>query len=147
MNESGVWQYIKKGMLTSGWHVTRIESSSGNGVPDITFGLPKINGWIELKYVPEWPKLGKTKIKLPLRPEQKYWINCRGELSGNVWVIVRIKDTFFLLDHEQAVDACEGWTLLEWMDKCTERWDLRIDFSSLKWFLSKYQTNKPEQRR
>ena len=49
MNESGVWKYIKKGM-EGRWDATRIESSAGNGVPDVDYGLPGIAGRLELKY-------------------------------------------------------------------------------------------------
>jgi hypothetical protein len=131
MNESGLWQYIKQGMMGSGWHPTRIESSAGNGVPDVSYGLPGINGWIELKHIPEWSVRNTTKVKLPLRPEQKHWIKARGELSGNVWVIVRIADMFYLLNHKDALEAYEGWTQAEWKSFATFWWYKRIDFKGL----------------
>ena len=132
MTESGLWAYIKKGMLTSGWHVTRIESSAGNGVPDVSFGIPEKNGFIELKYIKEWPKRESTKVKLPLRPEQKHWLKARGQLSGNVWVICRIEDYFYLLDYDSAIIACDvGWTQDEWKKHSNQYWWKSIDFKGL----------------
>jgi len=131
MTESGVWAYLKKGMIGTGWHATRIESSSGNGVPDVSFGIPEKNGWMELKYIPEWPKREGTIIKLPLRPEQKHWIKARGYLSGDVWVFVRIKDTFFILTWEKAMEAYEGWTCQDWLRNATAFWEKRVDFGEL----------------
>ena len=65
MTESSLWKYIRNG-LAGKCHITRIESSAGNGVPDVTLGLPGKTIWIELKYTKEWPKRDTTKVKLPL---------------------------------------------------------------------------------
>jgi len=131
MNESGVWQYLRKGMMGSGWHVTRIESSAGNGVPDVSYGIPGISGWIELKYIVNWPVRATTKVKLPLRPEQKYWIKARGELAGNVWVFIRIEDDFFLLSWEEALDAYDGWDKETWLCLQAGVWSKRVNFEEL----------------
>lgn len=131
MRESTLWNYIKKGLLGK-WHATRIESSSGNGVPDISYGMPYINGWIELKYVKEWPKRATTRVKLPLRPEQKHWIATRGGLSGHVWVICRVQDTFFLISYHSAIHLTEiGATRSDWPMWATLTWDDKIDFNEL----------------
>ena len=131
MKESDLWKYIRQGMLGK-WHVSRIESSAGNGVPDVSFGIPGVNGWIELKYIKEWPKRPTTKVKLPLRPEQKHWIKNRGQLSGNVWVLVRISDDFFLLYWNTAVQAAEkGMTQFDWFAPEIYSWHKEINFSEL----------------
>ena len=130
MKESSVWQYIRKGLIGCEIHLTRIESSAGNGIPDVSFAISGINGFIELKYIKEWPKRDTTKIKLPLRPEQRHWIKARMRLSGEIWVIVRIEDYFWLLDGNCAVHAAEnGWTKQEWLEE--QHWHKRIDFKEL----------------
>ena len=130
MKESTLWGYIREGMRGM-WDATRIESSSGNGVPDVDFGLPGKHGKIELKYIKEWPVREFTKVKLPLRPEQKLWINQRGKLSGDVWVLIRIENSFFLLKWQQVGSACEGWTKHEWHCRAHECWAEKIDFKQL----------------
>ena len=134
MNESAVWQYLKRGMMGL-WQANRIESSAGNGVPDVCYSLPGKHVWIELKYIKAWPVRATTKVKLPLRPEQKLWISVRGKMSGNVWVFIRIYDTFYLLNHDQAIDACDGWTHDEWAIKSTLFWYKKIDFGRLQYEL------------
>ena len=133
MNESGVWQYLRKGLMPFNVHMTRIESSAGNGVPDVTIGVPGKQLWVELKYIAEWPKRNTTKVKLPLRPEQKHWIKARGELSGDVWVLVRIQSSFFLMKWHEALDACNGWTFEEYCNKFafSRCWVDRINFNEL----------------
>ena len=129
MKESGLWQYLRK-VMTGKWDVTRIESSSGNGVPDVSFGVRNTNGWMELKYIPTWPKRSTTPVKLPLTPEQRLWIRRRGQISGSVWVLCRIEDMFFLLNHDDASEACDGWTKSRWYE-CEHCWESKIDFSIL----------------
>lgn len=130
MNESSVWQYIKAGMAGR-WLATRLESSSGNGVPDVTFSMPNINGFLELKYIPEWPKRPETKVKLPLRPEQKLWISTRGKMGGNVWVLCRVADDFYLFDYAEATIACEGLDREDWNWHSNCAWHKKIDFDTL----------------
>lgn len=130
VNESDLWKYIKTGMIGK-WHASRIESSAGNGIPDISFGVQGKNGWIELKYIREWPKRQDTKVKLPLRPEQKHWIKNRGQVSGDVWVLCRIHNEFFLLDYRLAMLAVEGWTKQEWIMNSVLHWRITITFETL----------------
>jgi hypothetical protein len=137
MNESSLWQYIREGMKVF-WHATRIESSAGNGVPDVSFGIDSsqrrqgVNGWIELKYIKEWPKRLSTKVKLPLRPEQRLWIRQRGRVAGDVWVLCRIEDNFFLLSWSRAEKACEGFDWYEWKKYSHSNWLDKINFNELK---------------
>lgn len=130
MRESTLWNYVKKGMLGK-WHATRIESSAGNGIPDVSYGLPGVNGFLELKLIPSWPVRKTTNVKLPLRPEQKHWIKARGELSGEVFVLVRIDDWFFLLNHTEALKACDGYTKEGWVTNCNKAWHKSINFNEL----------------
>lgn len=131
MKESDLWRYLREGMKGKHFQATRIESSAGNGVPDVAFTIPTKHGWIELKYIKEWPKRPTTLVKLPLRPEQKQWIESRGKLADNVWVICRIADIFYILDHKEAVMLCEGGTRDMWEVLCTRSWSKRIDFDNL----------------
>ena len=131
MNESGVWSTLKKGLAPFGFHMTRIESSAGNGVPDVSIGMQSTNAWMELKFIPAWPSRATTKVKLPLRPEQLLWIKTRGKLSGDVWVFVRIYDTFYLLNHREAAEAVNGWTHDEWAENAHMFWYRKIDFTDL----------------
>ena len=133
MTESSLWRYIKAGLANHRILLTRIESSSGNGVPDVTYTTETGHHWLELKYIKEWPKRESTLVKLPLRPEQKLWINTRGSLGGDVRVLVRIENEFFLVSHHEIYELCEGKTRAEWRkDYCFEGyWKDRIDFEEL----------------
>jgi hypothetical protein len=113
------------------WHATRIESSSGNGMPDVSYGVKGINGFMELKYMPRWPKLATTRVKLPLRLEQEIWIRNRGGIAGNVWVLCRVEDDFFLFNDAQALCASQGQLVKWWFTTNFLYCHGRIDFTAL----------------
>ena len=131
MTESSLWKYIRNGLVGK-CHITRIESSAGNGVPYGTLGLPGKTIWIELKYTKEWPKRDTTKVKLPLRPEQKHWIKQRGMISGNVWVMWRIHDEFYLIPWSKCTELTEvGAERDDLVLSCYLYSKNRIDFEEL----------------
>ena len=132
MNESGVWKYVRDGMKNL-WYATRIESSAGNGVPDLTFALKTGTcGWIELKYIRQWPKRPTTKVKLPLRPDQIAWLTLRGQYDKNLWVFVRIEDDFFLMDRDYALllAIIDGATKERWIDEFLH-WHKRVNWKQM----------------
>ena len=49
------------------------------GVPDCSFGILGVNGWIELKYSDSFTNEFNTQ----LRPEQKSWLVRRGRAGGH----------------------------------------------------------------
>lgn len=130
MNESGVWSYVKQGMLGR-WHAIRIESSAGDGFPDVDFGMYNVAGKLEIKYEREWPKRTDTKLKLPLRPAQRLFFKLRGPLTGNLWSFFRVEDCFFLLDWKQALEASNGWTKAEYILNSRLYWHKRVNWEEL----------------
>ncbi len=137
MKESDLWRYVGGG-LAGRWHATRIESSSGNGVPDVTFAIPSnipgikgTQGFLELKYIPKWPVKASTLVKLPLRAEQKLWISNRGKVAGNVWVLCRIDNDFFLFNDIQALHASEGRDVRWWFTSNFLYCCKHLDFKAL----------------
>ena len=130
MNEAGVWSYLKNGMKNTGWLPTRLENSVAKGVPDVHYTIPGAHGFIEFKYIPEYPKRPTTPLKLPLRAEQKLWIKTRGEMAGDVWVFVRVEDDFYLLQSFVALRLCEGWDTIQW--KRIPHWHKRVDWLQLR---------------
>jgi len=136
MSEAKLWQYLKKGLYGKAL-TTRLESSVGNGVPDVIIHLPGKHIFMELKYIPEWPKRATTLVKLPLRSEQRLWIKSRGSFSGNTWVFIRIEDDFFLLPWDVAEHlTMTGFTQKEWLNY-PFTWYKNVNFSELVEILQK----------
>ena len=130
MTESDVWKYLRQG-LANRCLFTRIESSAGNGVPDVILHFPSKHVFVENKYIAAWPKRATTLVKLPLRAEQRLWLSTRGKLSGDCWVFIRIEDDFFLLPWDVACYLYDrGFTKEQWL-KFPYHWYNRIDFNQL----------------
>ena len=135
MNESTLWDYVKKGM-SGRWLATRIETVTSLGVPDVTYSVKGVHGWIELKWVPKAPVKQSTKMRLShLTEQQKQWIFSRGKLAGDVWLLVRVEDEFFLFDHKFIHDI-QQMTIDEWRVNCEVNWSKKINFEELSTILS-----------
>jgi hypothetical protein len=73
-----------------------IENSVGLGTPDINY----IGGWMELKYIKNYPKRSNTKIRLRhFTKVQRNWIKRRYLKGGNVCVLLRIERDWYLFKY------------------------------------------------
>lgn len=129
MNEAGFWKQIKTGMAGR-WHAVRIENACGSGIPDVDYAiLNRIQGKIELKYLPEAPKRPDTKVRLPhFNPQQKLFFRMRGPVSGDVWLMVRVADEYFIFDWKTAL-VIENHTIAEWRVMAKGYWKTQINYT------------------
>lgn len=68
-------------------HAVHVEPSSGTnaGTPDVNCTF----GWIELKWLPEWPKRESTVVKpTHFEPEQRNWLRKRCERGGRAFMLL-----------------------------------------------------------
>lgn len=67
-------------------HATRHEDKFNLGIPDVSYGLKGVNGWIELKAYKKWPK---RVVKFSnFKPWQRRWLKRRGKAGGNCFVML-----------------------------------------------------------
>ena len=68
-------------------HGVSIENKIGAGTPDINY----TGGWIECKWLRNWPKRAGTPVLLDhdLTLEQRLWLNRRVKCGGVAWVILQ----------------------------------------------------------
>lgn len=91
MSENGMWLYMRKLFPQQGhgdWQ--RIEDSLSKGVPDVNYCIAGVEGWIELKYIEEWPKRDKTPVRFRWTKEQRIWAGRRLRAGGVVWVLLKV---------------------------------------------------------
>ena len=99
MSEQRMWQIIREGMRSL-WDAHRHEDKLSLGVPDVSYGLRGINGWIELKWHPAVNDEDKP-IRFPhFSMDQKMWLLMRGKKGGNCYVMIQVGKRFFLFDYE-----------------------------------------------
>lgn len=76
--EQTFWEYIR-GQLTTGWHLQRIETTTGSGVPDLIACYRRTACYIELKALPH--------TQLKIRNSQLAWMLTHSEVRCNTFIL------------------------------------------------------------
>jgi len=84
----------------------RVENRVSEGMPDVHYIRNGSSGWVELKYLVDWPK--RNNIKIGLRLNQSFWLDEYKKLDGRCWIMIRIGTDFIGL-----VDGAEAKKLYE----------------------------------
>jgi len=75
MNSEAEFQEYMLGKLRgAGWDCQKFQDALQGGIPDVLIGRKGAGAWIELKWIPEWPKRETTKPPLKFRPGQVPWL-------------------------------------------------------------------------
>jgi len=76
-------------------HAMPVENSVRSGTPDIAY----IGGWLELKWIREYPKREDTTIRLHhFTKQQRIWLKRHWQLGGNAFLLLQIKREWFLFE-------------------------------------------------
>jgi hypothetical protein len=87
--------HLKKTLcrLNLDYDIKKIESPIVRGIADINFNIDSVPGWIETKYLKEWPKRQTTRVKFHRYTEQQYnFLMHRGKLGEKTFLIARIEN-------------------------------------------------------
>lgn len=103
--EQRMYDYLNR-LMERHWDAQRHEDKFVPDGPDVSFGMRGIDGWLELKTIPHWPKNPKTGVKVGhFRPGQVNWLERRGERgSGRVWCLFAVGEDMAKAD----------WFLIPW---------------------------------
>lgn len=93
-------------MMGTRWHVQSHEDALSTGIPDLSFGVNGVNGWIELKHI----------NKDDTKPQhftfaQINWLRRRQKHGGNCFVFVKWSSKGYYLFH---ADDAERVALGTW---------------------------------
>lgn len=121
--ERNFWNWLDTQMCRY-WHSQRHEDKYSTGIPDVSFALNGIDGWIELKAYEKWPN-----GKLPhYTKDQANWLYSRRERgSGHIFILMKIEKTVLLFG------AFIAYELLKPMNEeslrywATKYWDGKFD--------------------
>ena len=91
MSERNFWVLIRNSLPIK---MYRIENRVSKGMPDIHYINEAKSGFIELKYLPNWPK---KRISSGLMLNQSMWLRKYSENKGQSWVLIRIGRDFIAL--------------------------------------------------
>lgn len=116
MSETDVWDSLN-GCMGNLWHAQRHEDSISPDIPDVSFTLNAVSGWIELKQSPTCST--RPRMIPKLRPGQINWMHARCLKGGKCWIGWLLVDTFLLIP-APSVDAFDmRLTPSEWHDLAT----------------------------
>ncbi len=130
MSEKNLWQYCRRHLSGRGVFM-RIENAFYKGVPDVNFLVGGIEGWLELKFLHNFPKKESTPVKIPhFTQEQKLWHKERFENHGLTAMLLQVDDHYFLFvgDKIALVNNLSKKGMIKNANKC---WRKRINFEEL----------------
>lgn len=93
-------QFLVKALTKAGLDATSVENPAYPGTPDIQF----IDGWIECKYLEDWPKKEETTVRIPhFTQQQRVWLLRRWlevtkkatlrKIYGAGWLVLYVAST------------------------------------------------------
>lgn len=87
MSEADLNKRLREAL--KGFDPVRVENAVGPGTPDINY----LQGWIESKFLHEWPKRADSIVRIPhYVKEQRGWHVRRCAAGGRVWVALEVGD-------------------------------------------------------
>lgn len=116
MSETDMRKRIVK--VLKRFHPVAVENPACPGTPDVNY----VEGWIELKHVPNWPKRGGIlKIK-HFTPQQRIWLMQRVARGGRVHLLLQVGQDWLLFSAMNAVKYLNNTTKGELIAKAQKVW-------------------------
>tara|TARA_R110000824_G_scaffold40192_12_gene120749 strand:+ start:888 stop:1298 length:411 start_codon:yes stop_codon:yes gene_type:complete len=126
MSEKNFWTLIRNNLPLT---MYRVENRVAQGMPDVHYIRESNSGWIELKYVDNWPK---KRFVSGLRLNQAMWATKYVLNGGRSWVLIRVGRDFTILvsgnDSKQLFDRPSKKRLIEFSS-----WSKQGNLSSEDW--------------
>lgn len=121
------------GKMGTLWDVQSHEDRYSNGIPDLSYGISGINGWIELKQIEIMPAdLNKVIKPKKYTSEQVNWLKRRGRKGGHCFVFVKVGDRdYFLFHWTLAKEIKDGESLNFYYQRCMKHWRTSINAHEL----------------
>jgi len=118
-----------------GLDAVAVETKLEDGIPDVNY----IGGWIELKWLRNWPKRPETPVKLghDLMPHQRAWLRRRHRRGGRAWVLLQVGREWLLFDAPVAVEIIGKVNRQEMVDKSHSYWQNGLNPDELKHDITK----------
>lgn len=102
MNEAGFWAKVRAALHVPPRQVCRkLTDAFTAGTPDAFYVIDGVVGFLELKYVPAWPKRAGTTVKVGLTVEQRRYLEMLRAAGARAHVLLGVARDVFLLAPDQ----------------------------------------------
>lgn len=121
MSESQFRQDVIQVLRKAGMHPLAVEPGlpSMRGVPDVNYAL----GWIELKWLPSWPKRHSTKVRIPhFTTHQRRWLRRRWDALGGSHLLLGVGPEVLLFTGDVAAAIVGKAPRLKLQEEAVARW-------------------------
>ena len=135
MKESNIRDKFTQSVKSEGGDVSNHEDKFTFGVPDSSYGLSQINGWVEHKYIGSWPVRPSTKIKIGLRKDQVFWMEKRQKTGGRCFILIGVESEIFLFSGDLVRELYSGIIKKQFYEMSLAVWNKQIDTKQLKLLL------------
>ena len=120
-------QRVVRGLRTV--HAVSVENPAGPGTPDVNY----IEGWIELKQLPRWPRNPDAVVACRhFRPGQRVWIKRRARAGGRVHVLLQVGSDWLLLPGREAAEELGRVPRGRLEEMAVQVWRGKMDMKELK---------------
>lgn len=92
MSESQMWEALRP--ILAPVHPVRVENRVESGTPDVNY----LDGWIELKYIKNWPKKPEDPVRIAhFTPQQRTWLTLRNLRGGKAFLLLKVGESEWVL--------------------------------------------------
>ena len=142
--EKALKRYIFAGMKGQ-WDVQAHEDKHSTGIPDLSYGMNNVNGWVELKQIERYP-VTASKLR-HFTAAQKRWLKNRGTKGGNCFLLLQVENDYYIVPwwwlDKLIIKLAET---ADWNDTISCRlWCEKINFKELRKILSRRDLQSPDQ--
>lgn len=112
-----------------------VENKVYPGTPDVNY----IGGWVELKWLPNWPRDREAIVPVKhFTPQQRVWLKRRWRKGGQALVLMQVKanDAWLLFDGETAAAKLGRVPAVELYESCLAS-GFRLDERKIKEWLTR----------
>ncbi len=112
----GLEEYSEERKLPYHWQLH--EDARSVGLPDISYGVAGVNGWIEAKYSDK-NFSPSTAFNPPFEPFQEAWLVARGQAAGRADLVWGFRDGHLIVPWDALLSRILGATTTEELLKST----------------------------
>ena len=116
-----------------------VENPVGPGTPDVNC----ICGWIELKWMRRWPRLGGVVRIDHFTPQQRNWLRRRWEKGGGAWLLLQVGQEYLLFEGPTAAEHVGMVNRTRLRQLAVKIWDRGMKFKELELCLTNWANLPP----